>query len=64
MRIKMIKILSVLIISLAVQVTLTPFSILFPDYWWVSYVIAVIVAGLVHESISKWIDKNKEKIPK
>jgi hypothetical protein len=65
MRIKLIKILSVLILASVPQFILAILSALFfPSLWWVSFFICAIVASIIHEPVCKWWDKNLDLIPK
>lgn len=60
LRLKMIKFFNVLIVAAGVQIMLLPFAVVFPNHWWVLYIVVGIVAGLVHDPVSKYIEKNKD----
>lgn len=56
MRIKILKILAVLIISIGASSPLV--LILLEKYWWVQYIIALIICVSIHKPVSKWIEEN------
>jgi len=65
MRIKIIKILSVLMIASIPQFILSVLSIFFfPSLWWIGHIVAFVVASVIHDPVCKWIEDNKELIPK
>jgi hypothetical protein len=68
MRIKLIKIFSVLMLSLIPQfIWQCGLILLFPtlsSLWWVGFIISFLVAVIIHNPVVKWIEENKDIIPK